>query len=262
MRLFDSHAHLSDEQFQDDFESVLTRAVEAGVERILLPASDLADSHKIIKLIEQQPERLVAAVGVHPHEAKSYNQESESELARLLQHAQVVAVGEIGLDYHYDFSPREQQKAVFKAQLRLAHEYGKTLVLHDREAHGDFLEVLQTAKREGLLAEQAGVVHCYGGSWEFAKQLLQLGFYLGFDGPITFKNARQSHEVIRNMPQDRLLIETDSPYLSPVPYRGKRNEPAYVLEICRKIAELWQKPLAEVAELSYQNTLRLFGLFS
>lgn len=260
MRLFDTHAHLSDEKLSVDLAAILARAENAGVERVLLPASDLADSHAIIKIVEAYPEQLSAAVGVHPHEASGFTADTAAELEQLLAHPQVRALGEIGLDYHYDFSPRDVQRRVFRAQLELAHAAAKPVILHDREAHGDFLEILQNAAKDGLLSPAAGVVHCYGGSWEFAKELLKLGFYLGFDGPITYKNARQAHEVIIKMPLERLLIETDSPYLSPVPFRGRLNEPAHVVEVCKKVAELRGLPLEEVAEASFQNGLRLFAL--
>ena len=260
MRLFDTHAHLSDEKLHNDLPEVLERARAAGVERVILPASDLADSYEIIKIVEAYPKQLSAAVGVHPHEASRFTEDTSAALEQLLEHAQVVALGEIGLDYHYDFSPRDVQKQVFRAQLELAHAASKPVILHDREAHGDFLEILQKAHQDGLLAPAAGVVHCYGGSWDFAKDLLKLGFYLGFDGPITYKNAKHAHEVILKMPLERLLIETDSPYLSPQPFRGRLNEPAHVVEVCKKVAELRGLSLEEAAELTFRNSLTLFDL--
>ncbi len=258
MRLFDTHAHLSDERLSEDLPNVLEKATQAGVERVLLPSSNLEDSYRIVEIVNAYPKQLWGSVGVHPHDAKTYDEQTSQALMQLLESPQIVAVGEIGLDYHYDFSPRETQKEVFRKQIELAYEAQKPLILHDREAHGDFLVVLQEADKHGLLLEHPGVAHCYSGSWEFAKELLKLGFYLGFDGPITYKNARQPHEVIRQMPKDRLLIETDSPYLSPVPYRGKRNEPAYVIEVAKKVAELWDMTVEDVAELSFNNGMRLF----
>ncbi len=260
MRLFDSHAHLSDERFKEDLDAVVANMREHSVHRVLLPASDLKDSYEVVRIVERYPNLMYAAVGVHPHEASSFTEETLSELHQLLQHPQVVALGEIGLDYHYDFSPREIQKDVFRKQMELAYEEGKPVILHDREAHGDFLMVLQDAAHDGLLLDKPGVVHCYSGSPEFAQELLKLGFYLGYDGPITFKNAKKAQASVQLTPQDRLLIETDSPYLAPVPYRGKRNEPAYVVEVCKKVSELWGLSLEETAELTYRNSCTLFGI--
>ena len=271
LSLFDSHAHIQDAAFDDDREALLQRAYDAGVREILLPASDLADSERILDLIKGTgacPGRraalrrplLLAAVGVHPQEADSWNEGTAESLRKLLRRPEVCACGEIGLDYHYENSPREQQRKVFRRQIELAYEAGRVLVLHDRDAHGDFLEILQEAAADGLLRPLPGVVHCYSGSAAFARELLHLGFYFGFDGPITYKNARQAPEVLRELPLDHLLLETDSPYLSPHPLRGRRNEPANLTHILRRAAEILGLEETAVAALTRRNARRLFAL--
>lgn len=273
LKWFDTHAHLQDEPFDQDRKAVMRRASEAGVDLVLLPGSNLQDSAKACQLALED-ERFVVAVGVHPHEAKDYTDDTHEALRKLVQDSNskakdlgrspiVVAIGEIGLDYHYEHSPREQQKKVYWRQLQLAHELGLPVVIHERKSSLDNYNLLSAARKEGLLAQDPpGVLHCYSGSLESSRLLLQLGFYLGFDGPITFKNARKSHQVIRECPHDRLVIETDAPYLTPVPLRGRRNEPANLPLIGEKIAELWQMPLAETAALLTRNGLKLFGLES
>ncbi|MGI6602185.1 MAG: TatD family hydrolase [Saccharofermentanales bacterium] len=271
MKWFDTHSHLQDTVFDQDRTEVMAKAKEAGVNMILLPGSDLADSQKACRLaLEDQ--RLVVAVGVHPHEARHYDSATHEELRHLVISTNaraaelgrppvVVAIGEIGLDYHYEHSPREIQKDVYHRQLVLAHELGLPVVIHERESASDNYTILNRARQEGLLAQDPpGVLHCYSGSPESSRLLLKLGFYLGFDGPITYKNARRSHEVIRACPHDRLVIETDAPYLTPEPFRGKRNEPAYLPHIGAKIAELWELPPAETARILTENSQRLFRI--
>ncbi|NLK02311.1 MAG: TatD family hydrolase [Clostridiaceae bacterium] len=271
MKWFDTHSHLQATDFDQDRAEVMARAEEAGVSMILLPGSDLADSRKACDLALED-RRLVVAVGVHPHEAKHYTSAMHEDLRQLVMSTNlraaelgrppiVVAIGEIGLDYHYEHSPREIQKDVYYRQLALAHELGLPVIIHERESALDNYTMLSQAQQEGLLAQNPpGVLHCYSGSLESSRLLLKLGFYLGFDGPITYKNAKRSHEVIRACPHDRLVIETDAPYLTPEPFRGKRNEPAYLPHIGAKIAELWDLPLAETAQILTENSRRLFRI--
>jgi TatD DNase family protein len=198
---------------------------------------------------------MYATVGIHPHDAKDCTEKTWEQLRRLAQNPKVVAWGEIGLDYFRDLSPREVQKKVFIHQLELADEAGLPVVIHDRDAHGDILKIV----REHL-PEAGGVFHSYSGSWEMAKELLQLGFYISFSGPLTYKSARHAVEVAANVPEDRFVVETDCPYLPPEPYRGRRNEPAYVREVVAKIAEIKGLSFEKVAQLSSANARQLFRI--
>ena len=259
---FDSHAHLHDDDFAGDWRETIDRAAACGVGRILLPSSDLEDSEKAVAMALQD-DRLCCSVGCHPHAAAGFGPDGIERLRELISRRRgypVVAIGETGLDYHYDFSPRSIQQAVFQQQMELAYESCLPLIIHEREATADCLALLQTQARAHRLLPSPGVFHCFSGSPETAMILLAMGFYLGVDGPITFKNARKTLEVIRLCPQDRLLIETDSPYLTPVPHRGQRNEPAYLPLIGAKVAEIWGISPSEVARITHENAMRLFGL--
>jgi len=259
---FDSHAHLQDDDFADDWRQTFDRAVAAGIGRILLPASDLTDAERAIA-IALQDERLCCSVGCHPHAAAGFGENGIQQLRSLLDSNRgwpIVAIGETGLDYHYDFSPRPIQQSVFRQQLDLAFDYGLPLIIHEREAAADCLYILHDQAKAHRLLPSPGVFHCFSGSLETAEILLALGFYIGVDGPITFKNARKTPDVIRICPQNRLLLETDSPYLTPVPYRGQRNEPAYLPLIGEKVAEIWGISTEEVARITYDNAKRLFQL--
>lgn len=272
LRFFDHHAHLQDEAFAADVEAVIARAQAAGVERIVLSSSSIEDSRQAIDLALGHPGLFVAA-GCHPHEAKDFAAQGGVEALRQLileSNARaaaagrlpvVVAVGEIGLDYYYDHSPRDIQAEVYKAQIELAHELGLPFVIHEREAYQDNLTILQAAAAKGLLLpELPAVCHCYSGSPEGAEALLKLGLMLGFDGPLTYKNARKAPDVVKAMPFDRLLIETDSPYLTPVPFRGQRNESLKVILVALEVAQLLGLTLADVAEQTWQNACRLYRL--
>jgi TatD DNase family protein len=259
---FDSHAHLQDEAFASDWQAVLERASRARIGRILLPASDLDDSKRAMERAGQDP-RLVCAVGCHPHAAGQFSNHDLEEYRRLadLHRGQpVVAIGEIGLDYHYDFAPRPVQQAVFKALIDLAWECRLPMIIHEREAAADCLAILIEKADAGRLLPCPGVFHCYSGSPETAVTLLKMGFYIGVDGPVTFANARKLPEVIRQCPPDRLVLETDSPYLTPVPHRGEKNEPSFLPLIGSRVAEIWQIPETEVARLTTGNACRLFNL--
>jgi len=260
----DSHAHLHSKPYAQDLTEVLALSRAAGIDTVLLPGTDLDDSRTAIDLALRHPgQGLVVSVGVHPHDAKSLTPDGLRQLRELaVQHRgdPVVAIGEIGLDYHYDFSPRDVQYAVFRAQLELAQDLDLPVIVHDREATADCLAVIAEASAQRPFREIPGVFHCYSGSVETAAILLRKGFYLGFDGPITFKNARKALEVIAACPRDRLVLETDSPYLTPVPYRGHRNSPEHIPLIGAKVAEIWGCDIAEVAARTTANARRLFGL--
>ena len=254
----DSHAHIDGPEFDTDRDEVISRARAAGVSAILNVGTGDPNSgafERAIKLSDQH-EDVFAAVGVHPHDARLFDAEAEQRLVALVKNSsRVVAWGEIGLDFHYDNSPRETQTQVFKRQLQLAREANLPVIIHTREAESETFDILKSETQAGDLS---GVMHCFSGSLQLAKQAIELGFYISFSGIITFKKADDLREVARQVPLDRLLIETDCPYLTPVPYRGKRNEPAYVVEVARCLAELRDLSLDEVARITSANFASLF----
>lgn len=252
--LYDTHAHLDSNKLYPDIENVLHHAREAGVQYINTIGCDWKSSLLSVRLAEKYPEQLFAAIGVHPHEAKDMTEEHLMRLLQLASAEKVVAWGEIGLDYHYDFSPREVQKNVFIQQIEAAHSAKLPIIIHNRESHQDMLEIIKQ-QRAG---QYGGVLHCFSGSWEMAKQCLSLGFYLSFAGPVTFANAKMPIEVASKVPLDRLLIETDSPYLAPQPHRGKTNMPGHVRHVAEKIAEIRGLSFAEIAEQTTANAIALF----
>ncbi len=252
--LFDSHAHIDDKRFNEDREEVIARAAAGGLEGILNAGADMFSSARAVELAARHA-MVWAAVGIHPHDAKDAREEDYDKLAAWCALPKVVAVGEIGLDYHYDLSPRDVQQAVFVRQLDLARSVGKPIIIHDREAHAD---VVATVKREGK--GLAGVFHCFSGSVEMAREVLKLGFYVSVGGPVTFANANKLHAVVKAVPPERLLIETDCPYLTPVPFRGKRNEPAHVRYVAETVASLLGMAVEDLAAATTANTKRLFGI--
>ncbi len=253
--LFDSHCHLEDKRFAGEVEATLDRMREAGVARCILAGSDLESSEQIVKLAAAH-ENVYGVVGVHPHEAKSFTQDTLTKLTELLKQPRIVGVGEIGLDYYYDFSPREAQREAFARQLVFAYEKGVPAVFHVRDSHGDTLDVFRAHR--GQLP--AGVLHCYTGSVESAREYLGMGFYISFSGTVTFANAHHLQEGARYVPLDRLLVETDSPYLAPVPMRGKRNEPAYVRYVAEKVAQLRGISLEALTAQTTANVEKLYGI--
>lgn len=277
--VYDSHTHLHDLDFQADMQAVIAACQNSSVKQMLLPSDDAASSARILtfhaNLQPKQRQLFRYAIAFHPHAAHDFvHNDGLNFLKNLIAKMQVqsqllktesfdlpvlAGIGEIGLDYYYDNSPRDEQKTAFISQIELAKEYNLPISVHSREAHKDTLDILSYAKSHNLLLDTPGAIHCYSGSVEHAKRLLDLGFYLGFDGPITFKNARQPLEVIQYCPLDRILIETDAPYLTPEPFRGQRNEPSYVKLVLRKIAEIKGMDVAIVAERIYQNTMQVFG---
>ncbi|MFD1773628.1 TatD family hydrolase [Paenibacillus rhizophilus] len=255
MQLFDTHTHLDAPQFDGDREETIARAVEAGVSKMVNVGFNRETIPTTMKLAESY-EFIYAAVGWHPQDAIDMKDGDLDWIASLCSHEKVVAIGEIGLDYYWDTSPKEVQHTVFRRQIGLARELNMPIVIHNRDAHEDVVRIL----REEKASEIGGIMHSFSGSWETAKMCLDLGFYLSFGGPITFKNARVPKEVLAQVPLDRLLIETDSPYLTPHPYRGKRNESAHVRLVAEAAAEIKGIKLNKMAEITYKNALGLFGI--
>ena len=253
--LFDTHAHLDDDRFKEDFKQVIEQCKEEGVELILNAASNLNSSHKSIALAKEY-DFIYAAVGVHPHDAKSMDSKTIEILRDLAANPKVKAIGEIGLDYHYDFSPRDIQKQRFMEQIDLAKQLKLPIIVHDRESHGDIMDIFNKMSVSGM----GGVLHSFSGSVEMARECVKLGFYLSISGPLTFKNNVKTIEVVREIPLEMLLIETDSPYLTPVPYRGQRNYPGYVRYVAEKIAEIKGLSFEEVAQKTLENGKRLFNI--
>lgn len=255
MNLFDSHCHLEDERFAEDRAEVMARMEDAGVRRCILAGSDMDSSSRIVEMTRLHP-HVYGVVGVHPHEAKTWTDECELRITEWVKEERIVGVGEFGLDYYYDLSPREKQQEVFVKQLLLARKLDMPAVFHIRDAHGDILSLMKEHRNE--LPE--GVIHCCSASVETAREYLDMGFYISFAGPVTFKNANKLLDVARFVPADRIMVETDSPYMAPVPMRGKRNEPTYVKYVAEKIAELRGIPAEEMAQLASDNTCRLFRI--
>ena len=253
--LIDSHCHIDDARFDADREVMMTRARAAGVEQFVTIGCDLETSRAAVTLAQQYP-YIVATVGVHPHEVKLIQEGWYDELRSLARNDRVVAYGEIGLDYHYDHSPRDVQRIRFREQIQLARELKLPIVIHTREAQEDTITILKEEKA----SELGGVFHCFSGDAWLAKDALDLGFYLSFSGVVTFQNAVMLREIVKTVPLDRILVETDSPYLTPVPHRGKRNEPAYVRQVAEKIAEIHGISMEEVEDATTENAKRLFGI--
>jgi TatD DNase family protein len=253
--LFDTHAHLDDDRFDTDRENVIEQCKLEGVELIMNAASDVPTSLKAIALAKEY-EFIYAAVGVHPHEAKSMDKNTLKVLGELASNPKVKAIGEIGLDYHYDFSPRDMQKQCFMEQIELAKQLKLPIIVHDRESHGDTMDIFKKMDVKGM----GGVLHSFSGSAEMAKECLKLGFYLSISGSVTFKNNVKTIEAVKEIPLDMLLIETDSPYLTPVPHRGERNYPGYVRHVAEKIAEIKGVSLEDVAKKTLENGKRFFGI--
>ena len=254
--MVDSHCHLDGKVFDSDRDEVIQRAIDSGVERMLAigTGDGPPDLEAGIRLADRYPVFL-ATVGVHPHEAAKYHDSISVRLRDLLRHPKVVALGEIGLDYHYDFSPRDVQKRVFIEQMAIAREARKPIVIHTREAWDDTLALLEEHWKP---TELGGIMHCFTGSPVEVERTLALGFHLAFGGVVTYPKAVEVHESVRVTPLDRMLLETDAPYLAPVPKRGKRNEPSFVVATARRIAELRSTTLEEIAKATTANFERLF----
>lgn len=251
--LFDTHAHLNDDRFSGDRETVLLSLVKNGVGAYCEIGYDMESSERAAELSEKY-DFVYAAAGVHPHDSKDMTEDDIPKLREILKRPRVVALGEIGLDYYYDNSDRPTQRMWFARQLDIACKEDKPVVIHSRDAMADTIDILKSRGKGD------GIIHCYSGSRESAKILLNMGYHISFAGPVTFKNAREALEVIAYVPMDRLLIETDSPYLAPVPYRGKRNCPVYVAEVAKKVAEIKGLSFEEVAQTTYCNAQRIYRI--
>lgn len=253
--LIDSHAHLEMTEFKKDLEAVIQRANESGVEYIFTVGTEKKDWKRAVEIADSHPS-IYAILGVHPHNAKEIDDQTYSTLKELCRNGKVKAYGEIGLDFFRNLSPRDIQLKRFREQIGLAKELDLPIVVHDREAHRETLEILKLEKAE----ESGGIIHCFSGDYEMAKACLDMGFYISIPGSITFKNAEGFREIVERIPLESLLVETDAPFLTPEPFRGKRNEPSYVRYTAQKVAEIKKVSLEKVAEITTENALRVYRL--
>lgn len=254
MNVFDSHCHLDDERFDPDREETYRRMLAAGVGECVCVGSDLPSSRRCLAFAQTHT-GVYAAVGVHPHEAKDAPPDYLTQLEALMTQEKAVALGEIGLDYYYDLSPRDTQRRVLAEQVALAAERDWPTIYHIRDAHGEMVDFFRAQKRL-----PPGLIHCFSGSVEIAREYVRMGFFISFAGPLTFKKAPHLWEAAMNVPQDRLMVETDSPYLAPEPLRGRRNEPANVVWVLRRLAELRGLPEEEMARVTTENARRFYRL--
>jgi len=252
--LFDTHAHLDDRAFDQDREQLLASLPEQGLALVMNPGCSLASSRNADRL-SREYDYIYAAVGSHPDVADEVDGEVLEQYRILCSgNPKIKAIGEIGLDYHYEDIPRDLQKKAFHAQMKLAEELKLPVIVHEREAHADALEILDE------FPTVTGVFHCYSGSAEMAKELVKRGWYIGFTGVLTFKNAKKALEVAKTVPHDRLVLETDCPYMAPEPFRGKRNHPGYLYRMAEKLSELWELPIEEVQAITLENGKRLYNI--
>ena len=252
--LIDTHCHFNHKKLADEIPACIARAHAADVEQMLVVGYDAASSTEAVALAETYAPHVFAVVGVHPHDSKDWNEETAQRIREWAGHPRVVAIGEIGLDFHHDFSPREAQGAAFRAQMKIAQEVGLPVVIHCREAYPETLEILAEENVQAL----GGVMHCWAGTVEEAQQTIELGMHLGIGGTVTFKNAANVRASAKIAPLDRLLVETDAPYLAPMPYRGQRNEPAYTRLVANYLAELRGMTYEELADATTANARRFF----
>ncbi len=253
-KLFDSHAHLDDRRFDKDRNEIIVHSYDNGIKRIINVGADVKSIYTSLELA-QKYKFIYSACGIHPHDADTYNDNVEKQLREISKDPNTVAIGEIGLDYYYENSPRDIQKEAYSKQIRLAGELGLPIIIHDRDAHMDCINILKSEKT----IDMRGVFHCYSGSAEMVKTIIAMGFYVSFTGVITFKNARKTLEAVAAVPIDRLLVETDCPYMAPEPKRGKRNIPDYVRFTVEKMAQIHGMDFEKLCETLWDNTHRLFG---
>ena len=252
--LFDTHAHLDDHSFDEDRAQLLARLPEQGIGLLMNPGCSLASSRAASALAQEHP-WIYAAVGSHPDAADEVDEDVLEEYRALCKlNPKIKAIGEIGLDYHYEDIPRQIQLRAFRAQMALARELGLPVIVHEREAHGDGMAVVEE------FPEVTGVFHCYSGSVEMARELVKRGWYIGFTGVLTFKNARKAVEVAADLPLDRILLETDCPYMAPAPYRGKRNDPGYLYRMAERLAEIRDLPVEQIHRITMENGRRLYRI--
>ena len=254
-KFIDSHAHLDDKRFDTDRDELINSLSDNSIEAVLNPGADLKSSKNALFLAEKYP-FIYAAVGCHPHDTKYMNDDTMNKFKEMAKSNKVIAIGEIGLDYYYDNSDRDTQKKWFREQIRLAKELDLPYIVHDRDAHEDILNIMKEEHYDGA----RGILHCYSGSVELSREFIKLGFYISLAGPVTFAKARVSKLVAKEIPFDKLLIETDSPYLTPEPFRGKRNEPKYVRYVAEEIAKIRNVSIDEVAEKTKKNFKTLFEI--
>lgn len=261
MSLIDTHCHLNFDSYGEDRDAVIERARAAGVTRVINPAVDLETSEAAIQLSQQYP-GIYAAVGVHPNSSADFDENQINQIATLAKEAKVVAIGEIGLDYHWDESPKAKQFQAFEAQLALAARLELPVIIHNREASEDVIAILErwVGTLPITLKDRPGVLHSFSGTPEVAERALKIGFYLGFTGPITYKNADGLRRIAAHIPLNRIVVETDGPFLTPTPHRGKRNEPAYIPIIIERLAALRQISNEAIGAATTENAERLFGL--
>lgn len=250
--IFDTHAHYDDSRFDGDRDELLCSLSSKGVKFVVNCGCDLKSSLETVNLTEKY-DFIFGAVGVHAHEANAMKENDLERIKELYNKEKIVAVGEIGLDYHYDFSPRDKQIEVFTRQVETANELSLPIIIHDREAHEDTMNILRKYRPKG-------VVHCFSGSAEMAKEVIKLGMYIGMGGAVTFKNAKKPVEVIETIPLDRLVLETDAPYMTPVPFRGQRCDSSHIAYTAEKIAEIKGISPQEVIDICFENSKRLFGI--
>jgi TatD DNase family protein len=251
----DTHAHLFYDNFNDDIENVITRAKENQVDYIIIPSTDLNSAEKTLKLCDKF-EMLYAAVGVHPHDTKDWNETIISKIEKLVKHPKVIAIGEVGLDYYYDFSPKENQIKAFKSQLELAVDLKLPVIIHNRDSDEDMLEIISSFCSTGLKAQ----FHCFNASLDDAIEYIKMNHFISFTGNITYKKSQDLIKILEAIDVNHLLLETDSPFMTPTPFRGKRNEPSYINYIAKKIAEIKKLTLEELAKITSLNAFRMFGI--
>jgi TatD DNase family protein len=251
----DTHAHLFFENFKDDVNDVIVRAKENGVDYIIVPATDIKTAREAIELAEKY-EQIYATVGIHPHDTKDWNENLIPQIEELAKHPKVIAIGEIGLDYYYDFSPKEQQIKAFKSQIDLALKLDLPVVIHNRDSDLDMMDIISSYCGTGLKAQ----FHCYNGSLDDALEFMKMNHFISFTGNITFKKSDRLREILKHINLNHLLLETDSPFMTPIPFRGKRNEPAYVSHVAQQVADVHKISVEEVGKITSLNTFRFFGI--
>ncbi|MEJ2613862.1 MAG: YchF/TatD family DNA exonuclease [Ignavibacteriaceae bacterium] len=255
--LIDTHAHLFFPNFENDLDEVINRAHNEGIDYIIVPATDIKTAHQVLELCDKY-DFIYGAVGVHPHDTKDWNSSQLTEIKDLAKHSKVVAIGEIGLDYYYDFSPKEKQIEAFKSQINLAIELNLPVVIHSRESDEDMLKIIKEYCGSGLKAQ----FHCYSSPLEYADEYIRMGHFVSFTGNITFKKADELRDTLSKISLEHVMIETDSPFMTPVPHRGKRNEPVYVKLVAEKIAEVHNLSVEDIARFTSYNVFRMFGIGS
>lgn len=253
MKFIDSHSHLILEHFNDDRENVIEQAFSNDITHIIQSCDNLEEIKSNLILTKKYKD-MYSSVGIHPHEAKTWTDSSRDEIISYSKEEKVIAIGETGLDYYYNLSPKEAQLFVFREQVKIAKEVSLPLIIHTRDAFDETLEILKEEKAS------SGVFHCYTGNLEYAKKVIDIGFYVSFSGIVTFKNAIEIKEAAKGIPIEKMLIETDCPFLTPIPHRGKRNQPLFVKHVAEEIAKIREIPIEEVAEITSKNTKKLFGI--